>query len=58
MSQTSAQDKTEKATPKRERDARRDGQVARSRELTTAVLVAGGAVVLLSLGGQMTAEAV
>ncbi|MGQ0618850.1 MAG: flagellar biosynthesis protein FlhB [Panacagrimonas sp.] len=56
MSQTS-QDKTERATPKRERDARQKGQVVRSRELTTAVLIAGGAAVLIGQGGAMVAEA-
>ena len=58
MSESSSQDKTERATPKRERDAREKGQVARSRELTTAVLVAGGAAVLLGKGAQMCLEAV
>lgn len=57
MSESSAQDKTEKATPKRERDAREKGQVARSRELTTAVLIAGGAGVLIGSGGDMVAGA-
>jgi flagellar biosynthetic protein FlhB len=51
------QDRTERATPKRERDAREKGQVARSRELTTAVLVAGGAAVLISKGDDMTMQA-
>lgn len=57
MSETS-QDRTERATPKRERDARQKGQVVRSRELTTAVLIAGGAAVLIGQGGDMVAEAV
>lgn len=51
------QDKTERATPKRERDAREKGQVVRSRELTTAVLIAGGAAVLIGQGGDMVAAA-
>ncbi|TDU25806.1 flagellar biosynthetic protein FlhB [Panacagrimonas perspica] len=51
------QDRTERATPKRERDAREKGQVARSRELTTAVLVAGGAAVLIARGDDMTMQA-
>lgn len=51
------QDRTERATPKRERDAREKGQVARSRELTTAVLVAGGAAVLIAKGDDMTMQA-
>lgn len=57
MSESSSQDRTERATPKRERDAREQGQVARSRELTTAVLVAGGAALLIGLGGQMVVDA-
>lgn len=57
MSQTSTQEKTERATPKREREAREKGQLARSRELTTAVLVAGGAAVLVGFGGSMVAQA-
>ncbi len=51
------QDKTERATPKRERDAREKGQVARSRELTTAVLIAGGTAVLIAQGAHMTTQA-
>jgi len=54
---SSSQDKTERATPKRERDARRQGQVARSRELTTAALVAGGAAILIGQGADMVADA-
>ncbi len=48
MSQSSSQDKTEKATPKRQRDARKRGQVARSRELSTGLVV--GATVLAIMG--------
>lgn len=57
MSDRSSQDKTERATPKRERDAREKGQLARSRELTTAVLIAGGAMVLMSQGTGMVNDA-
>lgn len=52
-----SQDKTERATPKRLKDAREKGQVARSRELTTAVLIAGGAAVLIGQGADMVREA-
>ena len=57
MSENSSQDKTERATPKREREAREKGQLARSRELTTAVLIAGGAAVLAGQGADMVQEA-
>lgn len=57
MSESSTQEKTERATPKREREAREKGQLARSRELTTAVLVSGGAAVLIGQGADMVAEA-
>lgn len=57
MSESSSQDKTERATPKRLRDARQKGQVARSRELTTAVLIAGGAAVLIGQGADMMGQA-
>lgn len=40
------QERTEQATPKRREDARRKGQVARSRELTIAAILLGGAAVL------------
>jgi flagellar biosynthetic protein FlhB len=39
MSQNSAQEKTEKPTEKRLKKARKDGQIARSKELNTAVLL-------------------
>ncbi|WP_348675923.1 flagellar biosynthesis protein FlhB [uncultured Abyssibacter sp.] len=47
---SSAQDKTEKATPKRLKDARKKGQIARSKELTTLVLVGAAGVAVLMLG--------
>ncbi|GAB2798126.1 flagellar biosynthesis protein FlhB [Halomonas shantousis] len=43
-------DKTEAATPRRLEKAREDGQVARSRELTTFLLLAGGVAGLWSMG--------
>lgn len=39
MAEPSAQEKTEEATPKRLRDARKKGQVARSRDLNTIVIL-------------------
>lgn len=45
----SYQEKTEQATPKRLRDAREKGQVARSRELSAAlVMITGGAMMVLA----------
>ena len=41
-----AQERTERATPKRLQDARDKGQVARSRELTTVMVLFGGAIAL------------
>lgn len=51
--QASSQDKTERATPKRLRDARKRGEIARSRELVSFVVVAGGLLTLLLLSGSM-----
>ena len=50
MAEESAQERTEKATPKRLQDARDKGQVARSRELNSAALVLLGALGLWLLG--------
>ncbi|WP_448506839.1 flagellar biosynthesis protein FlhB [Immundisolibacter sp.] len=50
MAEESAQERTEKATPKRLQDARNKGQVARSRELNSAALVLLGAGGLWMLG--------
>ena len=46
----SGQEKTEQPTPKRLREARKKGQVARSRELNTMLSLLAGAVGLLFLG--------
>ncbi|MDO9451366.1 MAG: flagellar biosynthesis protein FlhB [Stagnimonas sp.] len=48
---SSAEEKTENATPKRRQDARKKGQIPRSRELTTAAVVLGVTVVVLLHGG-------
>ena len=48
---SSAQEKTEKATPKRLKDARKKGQIARSKELTTLVLVGASGLGVLAMGG-------
>ncbi len=48
--QDSDQEKTEEATPRRRDKAREEGQVARSRELTTFMLLLGGVVGLWTMG--------
>ena len=49
MSQEDSGNKTEQATPKRLRDARKQGDVARSRDLTNAALLLVGGLVLWQL---------
>jgi flagellar biosynthetic protein FlhB len=58
MSQTSGQEKTEQATPKRLREAREKGQIARSRDLNSLILllVASGGLLVFGktmLGGMV-----
>lgn len=54
----STQDRTERATPKRLREAREKGQLPRSRELTTALLVGTAVAVLMMAGAGIAAGAV
>ena len=54
MAEESAQERTEKATPKRLQDARKKGQVARSRELNSAALVLLGSGGLWLLGDRIS----
>ncbi len=55
MPEDSSQERTEQPTPKRLDDARKKGQIARSRELNTmAVLMAGGGGMLLLSGYLMS----
>jgi len=49
-SQSDDQEKTEAATPRRQEKAREEGQVARSRELTTFLLLAAGVGSLWGMG--------
>ncbi|TDV67972.1 flagellar biosynthesis protein FlhB [Pseudomonas sp. LP_7_YM] len=49
----SGQDKTEDPTDKRKRDAREKGEIARSKELNTVVVMIVGAAGLLAFGGSM-----
>lgn len=51
MSDVSQEDKTESATPQRLEKAREEGQIARSRELTTFVMLLGGIGALWGAGG-------
>ena len=53
MAQEGGQDRTEQATPKRLREAREKGQVARSRELTTVSLLLVSGLGFLFMGGHM-----
>ncbi len=52
----SAEERTEKPTPKRLREAREKGQVPRSRELNTLAVLMAGAGALLLLGGTMVRD--
>lgn len=51
--QSSDQEKTEEATPRRLEKAREEGQVARSRELTTFMLLLGGVLGLWVMGAML-----
>ena len=48
-----SQEKTEQATPKKLRDARKKGQVAKSRDLNTIAVLIGGFGILLFMRGYM-----
>ncbi len=56
MAEDNGQEKTEQATPKRREDARRKGQVTRSRELTTMMLLMVAAVTMFGAGGEITSD--
>jgi flagellar biosynthetic protein FlhB len=53
LAEHSAQERTEQATPKRLRDAREKGQIARSRDLNTMILMLAASGGLLALGETM-----
>ncbi len=53
MSEDSDQEKTEEPTSKRLEDAKKKGQIARSRELNTFAMLITSAILLLVLGKQM-----
>ena len=50
MAANEGQERTEQATPKRRDDARKKGQVPRSRELNTTLMLVGAAAMLLMFG--------
>jgi flagellar biosynthetic protein FlhB len=54
MAEGTAGDRTEKATPRRREKARERGQVARSLEVNSALLLAVGLTLLIALGGHFT----
>lgn len=51
MAESGGQERTEQPTPKRLRDARNKGQIARSRELTTTLVLLGSGAGLFMMGG-------
>lgn len=53
MAEEEGQERTEEATPKRLEDARKKGQVPRSRELSTMMVTVSGAIMLLVIGGHL-----
>lgn len=55
MSEHDQQERTEAATPKRAEEARREGQVLRSQELSTCVVLVAAAIALTLLGGRLGA---
>jgi flagellar biosynthetic protein FlhB len=56
MAGNDAQERTEQATPKRLEDARRKGQIPRSRELSAAAVTLVGGAALYLLGAQITGQ--
>jgi len=50
------QEKTEQATPKREQEARDEGQLARSRELSTMAVLMVAAISFYMIGGHMVGD--
>ena len=56
MAENDAQERTEQATPKRLEEARKKGQIPRSRDLSTAAVMLVGGAALYLLGGQITGQ--
>jgi flagellar biosynthetic protein FlhB len=55
MAEDSTQERTEHATPKRRKEAREKGQVPRSRELNTTLVLLAGSASLVFMGGSLLA---
>lgn len=53
-----SQEKTEEPTPKKKQDAKQKGQVPRSRELNTTVVLLAGSLTLMGMGENLGAEMV
>jgi flagellar biosynthetic protein FlhB len=51
-----AQERTEQATPKRLEEARKKGQIPRSRDLSAAAVTLAGGLALYMMGGQITGD--
>ena len=56
MAEDTGQDKTEDPTGKRLEDSKKKGQIARSKELNTFVILITGATLLIMMGGKMGEE--
>jgi flagellar biosynthetic protein FlhB len=56
MAETERHDKTEQATPKRLEEARREGRIPRSRDLTAAAVMVTAGIALMMLGESMGAQ--
>lgn len=54
--QDSSQEKTEEATPRRLQKARDDGQIPRSKDLTTSAILLSGSIALFVFGEYMTVK--
>jgi flagellar biosynthesis protein FlhB len=54
MAEESFQDKTEQATPKKKEDARKKGQVARSKEVSSIAILAAGTIYMVFNAGRLT----
>jgi flagellar biosynthetic protein FlhB len=56
MAEDQAQERTEQATPKRLEEARRKGQIPRSRDLSAAAVTLAGGLALYMLGGHIAGQ--